>query len=640
MKQDEVYIGARYVPVFADDPWSDEKEYEALTVVLHEGNSYTSRQHVPIGIDISNGQYWALTGNYAQIPLMSETVRGGAKVGAGLTVTNGALELDGSGDIATAVSDWLDAHPEATTTVQDGSIKAVKLSSELLSVITISQLGKWNDFQRGFYGISAGALNASSIVSICMINYIEKTIASVTCDDGYKMRVQAWDADNNYIGFWDGNTFKTIQPIAYFTTINLLSLYEDYGSYNFKLTLFSSDEETEINTSDAQHIVFNTLIGSNNIVAQINELKDNVWQSLNLTNLFTWEIGSIYGLNGTDYNGIDTAIRTPNNQRVYLNNTIVFSSFNEKNTNIYAFKYNHDTGQYIERFMPNGELSITLEGGYDYRLVAKCNESVSIDDIATYYTDIYVSGNILDAYLKSKMPTIVRDYLIGCMFEKTPITLTKIGVLQGYQSFCIYDSKYYSTDGSYIYEQDSTFELLSTTPLNVGHGNSFQLGNNGNAYISGWDDNNLYVINLNSKTIIDTITLPNLGYTTCAVDDINKIAYIFSRISRPGSDNENYTFTVYDYQNNKILLQKKTTKSFGAMQSCDFIDGKIIVTYGLGNTTIPNGYFICDTNCNILGELIIDTFSTQEPEGIAIERSSKEMYISYLNGSVYKISQQ
>lgn len=63
------YVGARYVPLFADPlEWSDTIGYEALTVVLHEGNSYTSRQSVPVGVDIGNATYWAETGNYnAQI---------------------------------------------------------------------------------------------------------------------------------------------------------------------------------------------------------------------------------------------------------------------------------------------------------------------------------------------------------------------------------------------------------------------------------------------------------------------------------------------------------------------------------------------------------------------------------------------
>ena len=63
------YIGARYVPIIADPiDWSADREYEPLTIVYHAGNSYTSKQAVPKGIQIDNDGYWALTGNYnAQI---------------------------------------------------------------------------------------------------------------------------------------------------------------------------------------------------------------------------------------------------------------------------------------------------------------------------------------------------------------------------------------------------------------------------------------------------------------------------------------------------------------------------------------------------------------------------------------------
>lgn len=63
------YVGARYVPVFADPlEWDNGRGYEALTIVTHQGNSYTSMQPVPPGVDIANADYWAMTGNFnAQI---------------------------------------------------------------------------------------------------------------------------------------------------------------------------------------------------------------------------------------------------------------------------------------------------------------------------------------------------------------------------------------------------------------------------------------------------------------------------------------------------------------------------------------------------------------------------------------------
>lgn len=71
------YVGARYVPLFATPlQWDINTEYEPLTIVLYQGSSYTSRQAVPQGIDITNDQYWALTGNYnAQVEQYRQEVR-------------------------------------------------------------------------------------------------------------------------------------------------------------------------------------------------------------------------------------------------------------------------------------------------------------------------------------------------------------------------------------------------------------------------------------------------------------------------------------------------------------------------------------------------------------------------------------
>lgn len=63
------YIGARYVPIFgrrgeSSIEWDDTAPYEPLTVVTHQGDSYTSRQYVPAGVDILNAEYWAQTGAF------------------------------------------------------------------------------------------------------------------------------------------------------------------------------------------------------------------------------------------------------------------------------------------------------------------------------------------------------------------------------------------------------------------------------------------------------------------------------------------------------------------------------------------------------------------------------------------------
>ena len=76
-----MYIGARYVPIFADPvEWDDEREYEPLTIVVHNGDCYTSKCYVPKGAQLPpypEGQtkYWVKTSDYnSQFADLKKTV--------------------------------------------------------------------------------------------------------------------------------------------------------------------------------------------------------------------------------------------------------------------------------------------------------------------------------------------------------------------------------------------------------------------------------------------------------------------------------------------------------------------------------------------------------------------------------------
>lgn len=71
------YIGARYVPKFADPiEWDNARSYEALEIVTYLNTSYTSKKPVPAGVEITNNEYWAATGNYnAQVAQYVEEVQ-------------------------------------------------------------------------------------------------------------------------------------------------------------------------------------------------------------------------------------------------------------------------------------------------------------------------------------------------------------------------------------------------------------------------------------------------------------------------------------------------------------------------------------------------------------------------------------
>lgn len=86
--------------------------YEKNTIVESGGDSFISKQSVPIGTAITNTTYWGL-------------------------LCNGFSEAE----ITTAVDAWLVAHPEATTTVEDGAITMPKLASGVPEQISLDSLG-------------------------------------------------------------------------------------------------------------------------------------------------------------------------------------------------------------------------------------------------------------------------------------------------------------------------------------------------------------------------------------------------------------------------------------------------------------------------------------------------------------------
>lgn len=76
------YIGARYVPKFFENEnntpeWAPNVQYEPLTIVTYNSNSYTSKKTVPasVGNPSDNPTYWASTGNYnAQVEAYRQEV--------------------------------------------------------------------------------------------------------------------------------------------------------------------------------------------------------------------------------------------------------------------------------------------------------------------------------------------------------------------------------------------------------------------------------------------------------------------------------------------------------------------------------------------------------------------------------------
>lgn len=102
------YIGARYVPLFAEPiEWDKTKQYEPLTIVTSNGNSYTSRQFVPSGVEITNTAFWALTGNFnAQVEQYRKEVTAyDGRITAAQTYATNALSLAKTNEADIAAND-------------------------------------------------------------------------------------------------------------------------------------------------------------------------------------------------------------------------------------------------------------------------------------------------------------------------------------------------------------------------------------------------------------------------------------------------------------------------------------------------------------------------------------------------------
>lgn len=57
------YVGP-IVGLHVEGEWSSTNSYESLALVSNEGNSYVARQDVPIGVDITNEDYWWKSANF------------------------------------------------------------------------------------------------------------------------------------------------------------------------------------------------------------------------------------------------------------------------------------------------------------------------------------------------------------------------------------------------------------------------------------------------------------------------------------------------------------------------------------------------------------------------------------------------
>lgn len=158
------YIGARYVPIFGrrgeqSIEWDNSAPYEPLTIVLYQGNSYTSRQYVPAGIEITNAEFWASTGLYnAQIESYRQEVQGfSSQIGA-LETALPIADFEES-TVAAAIA-------ESDTKAQQAIDAATTLSSTLSEIMPTSAFDATRTIQAALTNDVAAQPNGNPYVYV------------------------------------------------------------------------------------------------------------------------------------------------------------------------------------------------------------------------------------------------------------------------------------------------------------------------------------------------------------------------------------------------------------------------------------------------------------------------------------------
>lgn len=160
------YVGARYVPVFANPlEWSDTREYEPLTIVTYQGNSYTSMQYVPTSISIADTAYWALTGNFnAQVEAYRAEVRAfDDRINANAAAINtNAAAINANAAAINANATAINANAAAIAQEKTDRTTNVMLAfGDSFGVDTISQGPVWCE-------ITANKLQATELHNYCV----------------------------------------------------------------------------------------------------------------------------------------------------------------------------------------------------------------------------------------------------------------------------------------------------------------------------------------------------------------------------------------------------------------------------------------------------------------------------------------
>lgn len=257
------YIGARYVPKIFNNPngsaeWIKETSYEALTIVTYLGNSYTSKKPVPVNTDITNSEYWVITGNYnAQVEEYRKEVE---LLRCWVTPQMFGAKGDGMTDDTDA---FIEAFTHKTVLIPNGTYvikKGLSFSGTIIGADETNTVILFKGLSASEYALTITS-NFTSVNNLTIIGEYEANNASSKDFNGVK-------CDH----VWNLN-FTNLQ-VRKFTT----ALYLNYSWNNFfKCSTFSSCETGILGGSETNNVVLEGCFVKYNINGFIKKDGTNVY---------------------------------------------------------------------------------------------------------------------------------------------------------------------------------------------------------------------------------------------------------------------------------------------------------------------------------------------------------------------------
>lgn len=342
------------------------------------------------------------------------------------------------------VDAWLDDHPEATTTVTDGSITNAKLASSFVTPGTAAAYSSSATYAVGDYVFYGGTLYRCNTAITTAEAWTAAHWTQVNLGDDMSVAKYDINEDEPIIGVHRSQTVQSYQPLVPFnipknTTVkiytihgeplpsNRLNIYDSEGVYIDYFTLNSSygNSRTVLyNKKDASYIALNSGYNKGirvvyydepNLAEDVGELKEVVPQNTQkITDVIRVLNDAYYNYSGWENatwsrnnSGNGYPIKTANANRASVGDLLPIRAGSKIHIEGYAgqkyayafWKYNASTGVYTNTYWSTSWMESSVDLDFTEDLYVSVSVANTTDTSPISISNVGVVVSIYDSYL-------------------------------------------------------------------------------------------------------------------------------------------------------------------------------------------------------------------------------------------------